>query len=137
MKRMKPIERIREKLLAQRRALFEQVARAEDDLRGLDTNTHPETEEEAQGQNLARLLAQLDDRGNVELRTIDRALTLIEEGDYGTCEDCGERIPVERLEVLPTATTCVFCAEARERASRQRRRQGDVEEPSATLGTER
>ena len=130
---MKPIERLREKLLAQRRALFEQVARAEDDLRWLD-NTHPETEEEAQEQTIARLLARLDDRGNAELRTIDRALILIEAGAYGTCEDCGEPIPVERLEVLPAATTCVFCAEARERASRQRR-QADVERPTAPLGT--
>ena len=130
MKRMKPIERIREKLLAQRRSLFGQVARAEDDLRWLDSNTHPETEEEAQEQNIANLLARLDDRGNLELRTIDRALTLIEGGDYGTCEDCGEPIPLERLEVLPTATACVFCAEVRERAFRQRR-QPAVEAESA------
>ena len=131
---MKPIERLREKLLAKRRALFEQVARAEDDLRWLDTNTHPETEEEAQEQTIARLLARLDDRGNAELRTIDRALILIEAGAYGTCEDCGEPIPVERLEVLPAATTCIFCAEARERASRQRRR-ADVEQPTVPVGT--
>ena len=116
---MRPIDKLRQMLLAQRRALFEQVARAEDDLRWLDTNTHPETEEEAQEQNIANLLARLDDRGNAELRIVDRALTLIEEGDYGTCEDCGDPIPVERLEVLPTATACVFCAEARERSSRQ------------------
>jgi len=134
---MKPIERIREQLLAQRRALFGQVARAADDLRWLDSNTHPETEEEAQEQNLANLLARLDDRGNLELRTIDRALTLIEEGDYGTCEDCEEPIPLERLEVLPTATTCVFCAEARERAFRQRRQHGDGEDSAAGFESER
>ena|SRR5438128_1941849 len=116
---MKPIERLRAKLLEQRRTLFEQVARAEDDLRWLDTNTHPETEEEAQEQSITRLLARLDDRGNAELRAIDRTLTLIEAGTYGRCEDCGEPIPVERLEILPAATTCVFCAEARERDSRQ------------------
>ena len=57
---MKPIEKLRQKLLAQRRALFEQVARAADDLRWLDTNTHPETEEEAQEQSIARLLARLE-----------------------------------------------------------------------------
>jgi len=133
---MKPIERIREKLLAQRRALFEQVARAADGLRWIDGNTHPETEEEAQEQSIANLLARLDERGNGELRTIDRALTLIEEGDYGTCEDCEEPIPVERLEVLPTATTCVFCAEARERAFGQRRRQGNVGDSSVAFETE-
>src|SRR5437879_8140746 len=102
---MRPIDKLRQMLLAQRRALFEQVARAEGDLRWLDTNTHPETEEEAQEQTIARLLARLDDRGNAELRAMDRALILIEAGVYGTCEDCGEPNPVERLEVLPATTT--------------------------------
>ena len=31
------------------------------------------------------------------------------EGSYGICEDCGERIATERLEVLPEATRCVTC----------------------------
>src|SRR5207244_4020783 len=71
---MRPIDKLRQMLLAQRRALFEQVARAADDLRWLDTNTHPETEEEAQEQNIANLLARLDDRGNGEVPIVGRAL---------------------------------------------------------------
>jgi RNA polymerase-binding protein DksA len=75
----------------------------------------PELEEEAQEENLSRLLAGLDDRGNAELEAIDNALARIERGDYGRCEDCDEPIPVERLRALPTTTTCVLCSEARER----------------------
>ena len=26
------------------------------------------------------------------------------------CEDCGKKIPAERLEALPEATTCVRCS---------------------------
>lgn len=26
------------------------------------------------------------------------------------CEECGERIPVERLRILPWTTTCVSCS---------------------------
>jgi RNA polymerase-binding transcription factor DksA len=55
------VERIREDLLARRRALIEQVAHVEDDLHWLDTNV-------------------------------------------------GKRIPVRRLEALPTADRCVGCA---------------------------
>ena len=40
---------------------------------------------------------------------IDRALEKLEEGTYGLCEDCGEAIPQERLDVVPWATTCVRC----------------------------
>jgi DnaK suppressor protein len=40
---------------------------------------------------------------------IDRALAKIEAGTYGTCEQCGEPIPRERLKALPYAALCVRC----------------------------
>jgi DnaK suppressor protein len=44
------------------------------------------------------------------LRWVDRALRKMELGTYGTCERCGEPIPIERLEALPWAILCVDCA---------------------------
>ncbi|MFJ2399536.1 TraR/DksA family transcriptional regulator [Streptomyces sp. NPDC087843] len=44
------------------------------------------------------------------LNDLDRALERLERGDYGRCEQCGEPIPTERLEVRPAAKTCVRCA---------------------------
>lgn len=44
------------------------------------------------------------------LRKAERALEQIDAGTYGTCESCGNAIPVERLEVLPYSTLCVECA---------------------------
>jgi DnaK suppressor protein len=38
-----------------------------------------------------------------------KALERIEAGTYGKCERCGNEIPVERLEAIPTATLCVSC----------------------------
>ena|SRR2546422_5177999 len=114
---MLPIERIRRTLLRRRRALLHQVEHIEDDLRRLDEDVEPELEEEAQEENISRLLAGLDARGRGELETIDVALTRIEAGEYGRCQDCEEPIPLERLEVLPTATTCVECSERRARGS--------------------
>jgi RNA polymerase-binding transcription factor DksA len=40
------------------------------------------------------------------LNDIKRALSLIEEGDYGKCEICGNQIEESRLEVNPSARTC-------------------------------
>jgi RNA polymerase-binding transcription factor DksA len=37
------------------------------------------------------------------------ALRRIEEGTYGRCEICGATIPLERLEIIPQARTCVSC----------------------------
>ncbi|WP_181350697.1 TraR/DksA C4-type zinc finger protein [Thalassobacillus sp. CUG 92003] len=40
-----------------------------------------------------------------ELADIDYALNQIEQGTYGVCEVTGQKIPMERLEALPTART--------------------------------
>ena len=112
---MQPIENIRQRLVRRRHELLHQVDRLESDLRTLDENAEPELEEEAQEENISRLLAGLDDRGKAEIQAIDAALARIERGEYGTCADCGEPIPIERLEALPTATTCIQCTEDRER----------------------
>ncbi len=44
------------------------------------------------------------------LRWVSRALKKMELGTYGTCERCGNAIPIERLEALPWAILCVDCA---------------------------
>ncbi len=104
------IEDVRAELLARRRRLLGQVARLESDLRRLDTSAESETEEEGQEENVARLLARLDDRGQAEIARIDVALGRMATGDYGWCARCGAVIPAGRLAALPTVTTCVFCA---------------------------
>jgi DnaK suppressor protein len=111
------IHSIRQKLHERRAALFGTVAHVEDDLRWLDTNVEPEVEEEGQEENIARLLARLDDRGKAEIEAIDAALARIAAGDYGRCNACGHPIPAARLEAMPTATTCVSCAQQRERGT--------------------
>ena len=44
------------------------------------------------------------------LRWVNRALKKMELGTYGTCERCGNAIPIERLDALPWAILCVDCA---------------------------
>ncbi len=43
------------------------------------------------------------------------ALELLEAGEYGVCEECGQTIAPARLEWLPEVRTCVGCQERRER----------------------
>jgi DnaK suppressor protein len=49
------------------------------------------------------------------LDEIDAALTKIERGTYGTCDNCGQPIKKARLERIPSATFCVECQERLER----------------------
>ncbi len=40
------------------------------------------------------------------------ALMRLDAGTFGKCERCGQEIPIERLEALPTARLCVSCKQA-------------------------
>lgn len=40
------------------------------------------------------------------------ALHRIDAGTYGKCESCGQDIPGERLEAIPTARLCVRCKQS-------------------------
>lgn len=52
----------------------------------------------------------------LERRTqAEHALQRLDEGTYGYCEGCSGPIPVERLMIFPSATSCVACKQVRER----------------------
>jgi DnaK suppressor protein len=46
------------------------------------------------------------------LAQIDQAIQRLDEGTYGTCEDCGQEIAEARLQALPFALLCIRCQEA-------------------------
>ena len=48
-------------------------------------------------------------RRDNELKRLQHVLEVIDDEDYGYCEDCGEAIPLKRLEISPAATRCVSC----------------------------
>lgn len=52
----------------------------------------------------------LIERKHKELQKIEYLLNRVaEEQDFGICEECGTRIPKERLLLVPEATLCVAC----------------------------
>jgi RNA polymerase-binding protein DksA len=56
-------------------------------------------------------------RAQSELEEVARALKRIDDRSYGLCRECGQPIPVARLEAIPTAATCVVCKTASETGS--------------------
>lgn len=70
----------------------------------------------------------LTDREKRKLKQIDDALDRIEDDTYGLCEECGVKIPKQRLKVMPFARFCVDCQEKSEREERYAR-----EEPEEGL----
>ncbi len=75
-----------------------------------------EVENFSEEYDLANSILENNLRENIEendykmLKQIEKALNRIEEGTYDVCEDCGEKIEFERLELLPYATKCSKCA---------------------------
>lgn len=49
------------------------------------------------------------DRERKLINKIKEALERINDGTFGICEDCGEEIPLKRLEARPVTTLCVDC----------------------------
>jgi RNA polymerase-binding transcription factor DksA len=43
------------------------------------------------------------------LHYLERALDMIDDGSFGICKDCGEKIPETRLIEVPHTTTCYTC----------------------------
>lgn len=60
----------------------------------------------------------------LELQRIQGALQRIanDPDAFGECADCGEMIPIKRLEVMPWARYCVVCQEERSGVRDRRRR---------------
>jgi len=61
-----------------------------------------------QGQQMAQ---QAQRRRQQRLAGISIALAEIEKGDFGYCQECGEKISLPRLHADPTHRLCIQCAE--------------------------
>ena len=51
------------------------------------------------------------DRDRKLLHKIDDALSRLEKGEFGMCDECGEDIGEKRLKARPVATLCIACKE--------------------------
>ena len=68
------------------------------------------------GDGTTEAVSRLNDVGvadslNSSLERVERALTKLAEGTYGTCDACGAEIPAGRLEAQPESVVCVKCAQ--------------------------
>ena len=68
--------------------------------------------EEIQAASQRALAVSSLDREYTELRNVRAAIRRIEEGSFGTCQECDEDIHPKRLAAVPWATFCIRCQEA-------------------------
>jgi len=81
----------------------------------LDADDLPDEMDLASSEYLQSFTFRLRGREKTFLDKINRALVKIDEGTFGTCEECEEEISVKRLEARPETTLCIRCKEDQER----------------------
>lgn len=113
---MNPVmkEYFRQKLLNWKKSLINQSKDTLDDLKQGGLN-QPDQIDRASLETDKALELRTRDRARKLISKIDEAIKRIEDGVYGYCEETGEPIGVERLEVRPVATLSIEAQERHER----------------------
>ncbi len=106
----------RTRLELERQETIEKLEHLRLDLLSMAEPTADETDVDAYEREKILSLVQSLQR---KLESIERAIQLVEQGNYGICQNCGERIDPARLEILPQATLCLKCQREFERRNRR------------------
>ena len=89
-----------------KQALKNELAVSPDDL--------PDETDLAASEITQNLVFKLRDRERQLLTKIDEALARMEDGTFGTCQECEEPIEPRRLEARPVSELCIACKEKQE-----------------------
>ncbi|MBY6205242.1 RNA polymerase-binding protein DksA [Halomonas denitrificans] len=116
----KQLEFFRQKLLDWRQELIDESQETINNLRGEVRDVGDEAER-ASRETENSLELRTRDRYRKLLGKIDQALSRIDDGSYGYCEETGEEIGLARLEARPIATLCLDAQERWELKQKQMR----------------
>ena len=106
---------VRARLRADRATAVRRLAALRSDFDGIvaaSADSNADDEHDPEGATIAferSQVAALARQAEGQLTETDAALARLADGTYGRCERCGGPIPAARLEVRPTARTCVHC----------------------------
>ncbi|HBQ21746.1 MAG: conjugal transfer protein TraR [Deltaproteobacteria bacterium GWA2_38_16] len=110
----KDLERFKERLLNQKKQILESSMKVRTESLNVSNDDLPDEIDLASAELTKSVMLRLNDRERAILPKITKALELINNGQYGVCEACGDDIGLSRLEVRPFATLCIKCKEEEE-----------------------
>lgn len=87
------------------------TARAHEIEEKLSAPGHADWEENATESEGDEVQFRIGELTKKEIREVEQAIRLIDEGQYGKCLNCGKAIALSRLEALPFTATCKTCAQ--------------------------
>jgi len=109
----------RELLLSWKQELMEEVDRTVSHMKDEAAN-FPDPNDRATQESEFTMELRTRDRERKLIKKIDESLEMLENNEYGYCEECGIHIGVRRLEARPTANLCIDCKSLDEIRERQR-----------------
>jgi DnaK suppressor protein len=86
-----------------------------------ETENHADLVDRASSESDRALELRTRDRQRKLISKIDEAISRVDDGSYGYCEETGEPIGLARLEARPTATLSIEAQERHERSERVHR----------------
>jgi DnaK suppressor protein len=107
----------RQKLLAWKEDILKEAKETLQHLQDENQN-HPDLADRASSETDRAIELRARDRQRKLIAKIEAALSRIEDGTYGYCEETGEPISIRRLEARPIATLSVEAQERHERRER-------------------
>ena len=87
-----------------------------------EEDNFPDPTDRASLESNRNFILRIRDRERKLIIKIQEALTRLDEGKYGICEGCGERIGIARLKARPVTTLCIECKSDQEVEERKFKR---------------
>jgi len=100
---------VKEELLRRRAELLREVSEAYATCRELGQDGVADIGDMSANAYSRDVLFNLSEAQRQQIRDIDVAIERIDNGQYGTCMNCGEEIAQRRLEVRPFSRYCIEC----------------------------
>ena len=110
-------EYFRERLLAWKEDILREARETLQHLQDENQN-HPDLADRASSETDRAIELRARDRQRKLIAKIEAALSRIDDGTYGYCEETGEPISIKRLEARPIATLSLEAQERHERRER-------------------
>jgi DnaK suppressor protein len=95
--------------LQQQRADLLRLVTAKPLSEGIEITACPDLNDQATAEVDQHCMLSLKERERNLLKQIDEALARLTANRYGICEECGEEIPLRRLQARPMTTLCITC----------------------------
>lgn len=91
--------------------LEELLSQADDTVTGMTApkENFPDPTDRASLEADRNFMLRIRDRESKLIKKVKKALQRIEDGTFGTCEQCGEDISIKRLNARPVTTQCIDC----------------------------